>query len=218
MAKLKKLVIGAPRNGEKDESEVRWLISYSDFMMQLVCLFILLYSVSSLDKGRMARVAASYRASVGLGELAAQETKTPGDKLAVGDRPLLGSDLAGGDVPRDLRFRVEPVPGGFRVAFDAPIFEAGSASLTAKGGEALDGAARLLRAYAGQAIVTGAGDDATDGDALRLALARAQAGVARLLQAGLDPRFMTTVGKPSDAAQGRPGTVSRRITIELRTN
>ena len=45
MAKLKKLVIGAPRTGDKDESEVRWLISYSDFMMQLVCLFILLYSV-----------------------------------------------------------------------------------------------------------------------------------------------------------------------------
>jgi len=43
MAKPRKIVIGAPRSGEKDESEVRWLISYSDFMMQLVCLFILLY-------------------------------------------------------------------------------------------------------------------------------------------------------------------------------
>jgi len=53
MAKLRKLVIGAPRGGEKDETEVRWLISYSDFMMQLVCLFILLYSVSFFDKPRM---------------------------------------------------------------------------------------------------------------------------------------------------------------------
>ena len=73
MAKLRKLVIGAPRLGDKDESEVRWLISYSDFMMQLVCLFILLYSVSFFDKGRMARIAAAYRASVGLGDLAALE-------------------------------------------------------------------------------------------------------------------------------------------------
>jgi flagellar motor protein MotB len=210
MAKLKKLVIGAPRTGEKDESEVRWLISYSDFMMQLVCLFILLYSVSSLDKGRMARVAASYRASVGLGELAAHETKTAGDKLAVGDRPLLGGDLGGGDLHKDLRYRVEPVLGGFRVAFDAPIFDAGSASLTAKGGEALDSAARVLRAYAGQTIVTGAGDDASDADPLRLALARAQAVVARLARAGIDPRFITTVGKT--------GLESRRVMIELRTD
>jgi flagellar motor protein MotB len=210
MAKLRKLVIGAPRSGEKDESEVRWLISYSDFMMQLVCLFILLYSVSSLDKGRMARVAASYRASVGLGEVAAQETKTPGDTLAVGERPLLGGELGGGDLHKDLKFRVEPVPGGFRVAFDAPTFDAASAVLTAKGGEALDAAARVLRAYAGQTVVTGAGDDAADGDALRLAIARAQAAVARLVQAGLDSRFITTVGKP--------GAESRRVVIELRTN
>src|SRR6185503_4788106 len=108
MAKPRKLVIGAPRSGEKDESEVRWLISYSDFMMQLVCLFILLYSVSFFDKGRMARIAAAYRASVGLGDLAALETKSLGDRLAVGDRPLLGGDLGGGDVPKGVLFRVEP--------------------------------------------------------------------------------------------------------------
>src|SRR5258706_15028438 len=115
MAKLQKIVIGA-RPREKDESEVRWLMSYSDFMMHLVCLFIMLYSVSSLDKGRMTRVAAAYRASVGLGELAAHETKTPGDKLAVGDRPLLGGELGGSDVPRDVRYRIEVLPGGFRTA------------------------------------------------------------------------------------------------------
>src|SRR5437762_346962 len=195
MAKPRKLVIGVPRGGEKDESEVRWLISYSDFMMQLVCLFILLYSVSSLDKGRMARVAAAYRASVGIGELAAQETKTSGDKLAVGDRSLLGGELGGGDLPKDLRYRIEPVPGGLRVAFDAPMFDAGSATPTAKANDALDAAARVLRAYAGRTVVTGAGEDATDGDPLRLALARAQAVVARLTSAGLDPHFVTTAGR-----------------------
>ncbi len=93
MGQLRKIVVGAPRPGEKDESEVRWLISYSDFMMQLVCLFILLYSVSSLDKGRMARVAAAYRASVGIGESAAYEARSSGDKLAVGDRSLIGGAL-----------------------------------------------------------------------------------------------------------------------------
>ena len=62
-------------------------------MMQLVCLFILLYSVSSLDKGRMARVAAAYRASVGIGEAAAYDGPSAGDKLAVGDRSLIGGAL-----------------------------------------------------------------------------------------------------------------------------
>jgi hypothetical protein len=78
MAKPRKIVLGPPATREKDDSEVRWLMSYSDFMMQLVCLFILLYS-SSLDKGRMSRVAAGYRASLGMGELAAHETKSAGD-------------------------------------------------------------------------------------------------------------------------------------------
>ena len=212
MAKLRKLVIGAPRTGEKDESEVRWLISYSDFMMQLVCLFILLYSVSFFDKGRMARIAAAYRASVGLGDLAAQETKSFGDRLAVGDRPLLAGELGGGDVPKDVLFRVEPIAGGWRVAFDQPLFDAGSAVLTEAGGDALDAAARLLRAYAGRTVLTAYGEDAGDADPLRLALARSRAAGERLGRSGLDPRFVTT------AAQARrPQTDPRRVLLELRT-
>ena len=212
MAKLRKLVLGAPRTGEKDESEVRWLISYSDFMMQLVCLFILLYSVSFFDKGRMARVAGAYRASVGLGDLAAHETKTRGDHLAVGDRPLLGGELGGGDVPKDVRFRIEQVAGGWRVGFDVPVFEEGSSVLTPAGGEALDASARMVRAYAGRAIVTATGEDAPEADPLRLALARAAAVAGRLTRAGVDPRFLTTSGQPL-----RQGAEARRVTIELRT-
>jgi flagellar motor protein MotB len=212
MAKLRKLVIGAPRTGEKDETEVRWLISYSDFMMQLVCLFILLYSVSFFDKGRMARIAAAYRASVGLGNLAALETKSLGDRLAVGDRPLLGGELGGGDVPKGVLFRVEAMPGGWRLAFDQPLFDPGSADLTAGGGDALDAAARLLRAYAGRTAVTAFGEDASDADPLRLALARARAVGERLARAGLDARFVTTAGQAR-----RPETDPRRVLLELRT-
>jgi flagellar motor protein MotB len=210
MAKPRKLLIGVSRTGEKDEGEVRWLISYSDFMMQLVCIFLLLYSVSSFDKGRMARVASAYRASVGIGDLAAHETAVPGDRMAVGDRSLLGGELGGGDLPRDLRYRIEPVPGGLRVAFDGALFDAGSSEPTAKGAEALDGAARVLRAYAGRTVVTAAGDGAAEGDALRLALARSRAVVDRLVAARLDARFVT--------ASAHPGAEPRRVTIELRTD
>ena len=210
MAKPRKLVLGVPPTREKDDSEVRWLMSYSDFMMQLVCLFILLYSVSSLDRGRMSRVAAAYRASLGMGELAAQETKTFGDKLAIGDRSILGGELSGGDLPRDLRYRIEPVTGGFRAAFDAAVFDPGTATLTAAGGDALDASARVLRAYAGRIVVTASGEDAPDGDPIRLALARARSVVDRLTRAGLDPRFMTTAGTPG------PGM--SRVTIDVRTD
>lgn len=209
MAKPRKLVLGVPAAREKDDSEVRWLMSYSDFMMQLVCLFILLYSVSTLDRGRMSRVAAAYRASIGIGEQAALEEKTEGDKLAVGDRAIVGGELGGGDIPKDLRYRIEAIPGGFRATFDAPVFEPATAALTAAGGGALDAAARVMGAYAGRMTVTAMGGDAADGDPLRLALARAQAVVVRLSRAGLDPRFITTAGTAAGDA--------RRVTIELRT-
>ncbi len=209
-AKPRKIQIGAPRTGEKDESEVRWLISYSDFMMQLVCVFILLYSVSSLDKGRMARVAGGYRASVGIGDLAAHETATPGEWVAVGDRSLLGGEVGGGDLLRDIRYRLSPFDGGLRVVFEEPIFDAGSAELTPKGGEALESAARTLRAYAGRVVVTGAGDGAEDPDPIRRATTRARVVVDRLARAGLDPRFIT--------AAATPGREPRRVTIEIRTD
>lgn len=209
MAKLRKIVVGASRAGEKDESEVRWLISYSDFMMQLVCLFILLYSVSSLDKGRMARVAAAYRASVGIGEVVQYDGRSSGDKLSVGDRSLIGGALGGGDLPPGLRYEVEPVPGGFRIAFQGFLFASGSAELDAKGQEAVDAAARVLRAYAGQAKVTGSGDAGPDAEALPLAIARARTVADRLERAGLDPRFLT--------AAGRPGAERRGTLIEMRT-
>ena len=211
MAKLRKIQVGLPHPGEKDESEVRWLISYSDFMMQLVCLFILLYSVSSLDKGRMARVAAAYRASVGIGEAAAYEGRTSGDKLAVGDRSLLAGALGGGDLPQGLRYQVEPVPGGYRIALEGLRFSPGSSELDESAGRAVDAAARLLRCYAGRARVTGSGDlGGGDADALPLAMARAKAVVHRLERAGLDPRFLTAAGT---AAPERHGTV-----IDLRTD
>ncbi|HLY73880.1 MAG TPA: flagellar motor protein MotB [Planctomycetota bacterium] len=202
MGQLRKIVVGAPRPGEKDESEVRWLISYSDFMMQLVCLFILLYSVSSLDKGRMARVAAAYRASVGIGESAAYEARSSGDKLAVGDRSLIGGALGGGDLVPGLQARVETVPGGFRVAFTGKLFAPGSSELEERTAASVDAVARVLRSYPGRARITGSGDAGHEGDALTLALARAKAVLGRLERAGLDPRFLTAAGKPGPDARG----------------
>ena len=59
----------AARPPEKDETEVRWLMSYSDFMMQLVCLFILLYSVSSIDTSKAVPLAQAWRDEAGVSEV-----------------------------------------------------------------------------------------------------------------------------------------------------
>src|SRR6516164_5529095 len=77
----------APLPPEKDETEVRWLMSYSDFMMQLVCLFILLYSVSSVDTSKAVPLAQAWRDEAGVGEVRLPST---GKKPNV---PLTSVDL-----------------------------------------------------------------------------------------------------------------------------
>src|SRR5262249_44476771 len=139
-------------------------------------------------------------------------TKSRGDQLAVGDRPLFAGELGGGDVPKDVRFRIDPVPGGRRVALDVTAFEPGSSTLTPAGADALDAAAPMVRAYAGRSVVTAFGEDAAEADPLRLALARAQAAAELMTRAGVDPRFLTTSGQPRPSGEA-PG----RITLELRT-
>jgi hypothetical protein len=205
-------VLGAPRSGEKDESEVRWLISYSDFMMQLVCLFILLYSVSFFDKGPDGAAAGGYRASIGMGDLAALETRTRGDQLAVGDRPLFGRRTRGAATClRAFRFRIDPIPGGRRVAVDVAVFEPGSSSLTPAGGNALDAAPASLRAYAGRSIVTAFGEDAPRRPAPPGARARA----GRRGAPDARPASIPASSRPpASPAAGR----TRTLTIELRTD
>lgn len=53
-------------DGSVDESEVRWLISYADFMMQLLCLFILLFSISKFEVSKLQAIEKSYKLYKGL--------------------------------------------------------------------------------------------------------------------------------------------------------
>lgn len=225
MARLKIPAAHAPRH-EKDESEVRWLISYSDFMMQLVCLFILLYSVSSIDQSKVSKIATAYRASIGLGEAPSRDTSSEGLRLAVGDRSLVGGDLSGGDTPRDVAVKIEVLPGGWWVGFSEELFEPGSFQITARGAQLLDQAAGFLSAYAGQGVVTGlAGDtpgDSLRGDVPRLAAERAFAAVAHLTRPGfpraLDGRFLRAVGGAGKSAAADAGSRGRRVTLSLKVD
>src|SRR5438093_12697644 len=97
---------------EKDESEVRWLISYSDFMMQLVCLFILLFSVSAMDKGKTQAIAQAWRQQVGIEPVPAEIGRASWRERAVGDRPVVPVDQGRADIPAGVRVEVGQVPGG----------------------------------------------------------------------------------------------------------
>ncbi len=204
---------------EADESSVRWLISYSDFMMQLVCLFILLYSVSNMEQGKMSAMVSHYRAHIGLGESPTVPKAPPEGKPAVSDRSLLGGQLAMGEVPPGLRFQVREVGEGLRVEFDEPIFEVGSFTLSPRAQAVLDDVARTLRSYVGVVSVTGyaASDpaDTIEGDAMKLAQTRAEEVAARFTREGfryaLDPRSILSGGSgAAEAAQ------ERRVGIILR--
>src|SRR5678810_750824 len=94
----------APPPPEKDETEVRWLMSYSDFMMQLVCLFILLYSVSSIDTSKAVPLAQAWRDEVGVSEVRVPSAPK-GSHL-----PLTSADLP--PVLREIQILAGRHPGG----------------------------------------------------------------------------------------------------------
>ena len=225
MLKHQKYAAHAPRH-EKDESEVRWLISYSDFMMQLVCLFILLYSVSSIDQSKVSRIATAYRASIGLGEAPKREQSGEGTLLAVGDRSLVGGDLLGADMPKDLSLKIEEIPGGWKAGFNEELFDAGSSLLTGRGRLLLDQAAAFLSSYAGQAVVTGfAGDESEDsirGSVSLLAVERAGAAFNHLTRSGfqkaMDARFLRAVGGATGAPAEGAAKRGRRVTLLLKVD
>lgn len=186
-------LIGGVRT-EKDESEVRWLMSYSDFMMQLVCLFILLYSVSSVDTSKAVPLAQAWRDEAGLGEVKLPST---GRKPNV---PLTSADLTA--VIHELRIMAGRHPGGgslrlvktnagFVLQLGYGMFDRGSAQLDSQGNAAADLVADLLTPLHAQIdSIDLVGNASVDEDrATDLALDRAAAMLRRLARPGTPHRL-----------------------------
>jgi len=170
---------------EKDESEVRWLISYSDFMMQLVCLFILLYSVSATDAGKTSPIAQSWREQVGLEPINAmsesmRESSIP---LTMEKLPAVLKDMQVvlSRYPEGGQIRITPTADGFKLHLFYEMFEEGSGTPSRQGLRILDLAALILKPYERrvkslEVVGHTASDDADreGGSALRLSLTRAR--------------------------------------------
>jgi len=179
------LLPGPASGREKDESEVRWLISYSDFMMQLVCLFILLYSVSSVDTSKAVPLAQAWRDEAGLGEVRLPSTgKTPNVPLTSVD---LGAaihevQIMAGRHPGGGSLRIVRTTDGFKLQLAYGMFDRGSDRLTPQGIQASDLIADLLRLL-GERVVSMeiVGHSSADEDrAMDLSLDRAACMLRRL--------------------------------------
>ncbi|MBI2900931.1 MAG: hypothetical protein HYY17_12165 [Planctomycetes bacterium] len=215
---------GSAAAGEPDESAVRWLISYADFMMQLVCLFILLYSVSSLDESKMASAASAHRKHLGLEEPKAKRDTAAAPHVAV-RRPEPEIFTRGqeglGDVPRHSPFRVKQTKDGIRIEFASTAFATGSSELGPETRKALDDIGEFLCRYVGTVIVTGGAgpeeEDSVAGDFRKLAADRGERAAAYLTREGtphaLDPRWVVPRGKVLESAD--PDGMGR-LTIVLR--
>ena len=221
---------------EKDQSEVRWLISYSDFMMQLVCLFILLYSVSAADAGKFAAIAQSWRDEMGIQPVTAlspsrRESSVPLTMEAL-PAELRDMQVVLSRHPEGGRIRIVPSADGFKLRLLYEMFEEGAGRPSRQGQRILDLAALILKPYerrVGTLELVGhtAADDADreEGSALRLSLTRAREAYRRVTGPecphALDPRVLEAAGRGAhepvtDNADVRSRGFNRRVEFVVR--
>jgi flagellar motor protein MotB len=221
---------------EKDESEVRWLISYSDFMMQLVCLFILLYSVSATDKGKSSPIAQSWREQVGLEPINAtsesvRESSLP---LTMEKLPAVLKDMQVvlSRYPEGGKIRVSPTSDGFKLHLFYEMFEEGSGTPSRQGQRILDLAALILKPYERRVrsleIVGHTASDDADregGSGLKLSLTRARESYRHVTGPEclhpLEPTLLQAGGRgphdpAADNADGRARGLNRRVEFVAR--
>lgn len=215
---------------EKDETEVRWLMSYSDFMMQLVCLFIMLYSVSSVDTAKAAALSQAWREEVGLGEV--RVPSAPGAPHA----PLTTSELSpilhelrilAGRHPGGSALRVVRAEDGFRLQFGYEMFDRGSDRPGKQGASVLELAGILLQPLQERvASIEVAGHASADeADDAALSLNRAREAVRSLTRPEaahrLDPAVLIASGRgahepAADNASTGGRALNRRIEFVVR--
>jgi chemotaxis protein MotB len=227
--RFSRLRVGVP-SMEKDETEIRWLMSYSDFMMQLVCLFILLYSVSSIDTSKAVPLAQAWRDEVGVGEVMVPTApRTPFTPLTTAELPkvLHEIQIVAGRSPGGGALRVVRNSNGFRLQFGYEMFDRGSQRLNKSGAQVADLAASLLepiqKRVASIELIGHASADEELG--LALSLQRAHETLRWMTRpdsaARLDPSSLRAAGigahePASDNAETSGRALNRRVEFVVR--
>jgi chemotaxis protein MotB len=220
----------APPPPEKDETEIRWLMSYSDFMMQLVCLFILLYSVSSIETSKAVPLAQAWRDEAGVSEVRVPSAATSPHA------PLTAEDLSA--VIHEIRILAGRHPGGgslhvfrnadgFRLQFVYEMFDRRSERLGKSGVQVADLAALLLQPLQTRvASIELIGHASADEEgALSLSLGRAHEALRWMTRPEsphrLDPRGLLAAGRgahepAADNAESSGRALNRRVEFVVR--
>lgn len=215
---------------EKDETEIRWLMSYSDFMMQLVCLFILLYSVSTIDTSKAVPLAQAWRDETGVGEVRVESApRSPNAPLTAADLPSIMHEIRilAGSHPGGGALRVSRVAEGFRVHFIYEMFDRGSERLNRQGSQAAELAAVVLQPVQGRvASIELVGHASADEDgALALSLGRSHDALRWMIRSEsprrLSPAALRAAGRASHepaADNADPSTrgLNRRVEFVVR--
>ena len=215
---------------EKDETEVRWLMSYSDFMMQLVCLFILLYSVSSIDTSKAVPLAQAWRDEVGISEVRVPSVpKSPHAPLTPEDLPRVFHELQilAGRQPGGASLHLFRNADGFRLQFVYEMFDRRSSQLSKPGLQVADLAAMLLQPLQTQvASIELVGHASADEEgAAALSLTRAHEALRGMtrpeLPCRLDPRALLAAGRGAhepcaDPADSTGRALNRRVEFIVR--
>ena len=68
---------------EEHENHERWLVSYADMMTLLMCLFIVLYAISQVDKQKFAALASGLQTSFGAPVTALESNSTSSSPWSV---------------------------------------------------------------------------------------------------------------------------------------
>lgn len=211
-----------------DQAEVLWLVSYSDFMMQLVILFLLLYATSNPDPGRLQQIAQSFREHFGeRPALAVVDTR--GDYVALmRPRPVApGTRQPFGDDPRGRRIQLSYTEQGVWIHFaDTVMFPLGSYELTADARELLELVQKELAPYVNDIEVIGHASvepaDTFGGDPWTLSLLRAKAAAAVLIgdehAPAIHPNRVIVVGRSLYDPRSRDDPAkNRRVELLVRT-
>lgn len=220
----------APPPPEKDETEVRWLMSYSDFMMQLVCLFILLYSVSSIDTSKAVPLAQAWRDEVGVSEVRVPSApKSAHAPLTREDLPAVLHEIRilAGRHPGGGSLHVFRNPDGFRLQFVYEMFDRRSPQLGKPGTQVADLAGLLLQPLQARAAsIELVGHASADEEgALALSLNRAHETLRWMTRPEsphrLDPRGLLAAGRgahepAADGADSAGRALNRRVEFVVR--
>ena len=210
-----------------------WKVAYADFLTALVALFLVLWLVKGTEADARGDLAAFFRGDVAHQALVVERgTPSPGNAdpsaknlatsltAALAGTPALAARIQDGDVSvMGLTVRLDLTDASPR-----PLFETGSARLTAEGEEIVAEAAQLLSGLPLAGIEVEGHTDAfplagSGASNWQLSTRRAAAAHAALLAGGLAPdRIQGVIGR-SNTRPRLPAEphhpVNRRITLVL---